>query len=71
MEGESTVIQCAHGDATVYLLATIELDILGKPVLVDAAVSDTLPQSALVGTDVPGLLQVLQGAVLRSPWKKL
>ena len=53
------VIQCAHGDAIAYPLATIELEIQGKPVLVDAAVSDTRPQSSLVGTDVPGLLEML------------
>ena len=28
--------------------------------LVNATVSDTLPQSVLVGTDVPGLLEMLQ-----------
>ena len=28
--------------------------------LVNAAVSDTLPQSVLVGTDVPGMLEMLQ-----------
>ena len=30
--------------------------------LVRAAVSDTLPQSDLVGTDVPGILEMVQGA---------
>ena len=58
--GESTIIQCAHGDAIAYPLAAIELEIQGKSVLVNAAVSDTLPQSVLVGTDVPGLLEMLQ-----------
>ena len=46
LEGESTIIQYAHRDAIAYPLATIQLVIQGKPVLVDAAVSDTLPQSA-------------------------
>ena len=58
--GESTIIQCAHGDAIAYLLAAIELEIQGKSVLVNTAVSDTLPQSVLVRTDVPGLLEMLQ-----------
>ena len=58
--GESTIIQCAHGDAIAYPLAAIELEIQGKSVLVNAAVLDTLPQSVLVGTDVPGLLEMLQ-----------
>ena len=62
LEGESTIIQCAHGDAIAYPLAAIELEIQGKPVLVNAsaAVSDTLQQSTLVGTDLPGLLEMLQ-----------
>ena len=60
LEGELTIIQCAHGDAIAYPLAAIELEIQGKPVLVNAAVSDTLPQSVLVGTDVPGMLEMLQ-----------
>ena len=58
--GESTIIQCAHGDAIAYPLAAIELKIQGKSVFVNAAVSDTFPQSVLVGTDVPGLLEMLQ-----------
>ena len=58
--GESTIIRCAHGDAIAYPLAAIELEIQGKSVLVNSAVSDTLPQSVLVGTDVLGLLEMLQ-----------
>ena len=42
LEGEATIIQCAHGNAIAYLLAAIELGIQGKPVLVNAAISDTL-----------------------------
>ena len=42
LEGESTFIQCAYGDAIAYPLAVIELKIQGKSVLVNAAVSDTL-----------------------------
>ena len=59
LEGES-IIACAHGDAIAYPLAAIELEIQGKPMLINAAVSDTLPQSVLVGTDVPGMLEMLQ-----------
>ena len=62
LEEESTIIQCAHGDAIAYPLAEVQLQIQGKSVLVRAAVSDTLPQLALVGTDVPGMLEMLQGA---------
>ena len=60
LEGELAIIQCAHGDAIAYPLAAIELEIQGKSVLVNAAVSDTLPQSVLVGTDIPGMLEMLQ-----------
>ena len=60
MERESVIIQCAHGNAIACPFAGIELEIQGKPVLVNAAVSDTLTQSVLVGTDVPGLLEMLQ-----------
>ena len=60
LEGESAIIQSAHGDAIAYPLAAIELETQGKPVLVNAAVSDTLPQSVLVGIDIPGLLEMLQ-----------
>lgn len=60
MEGETTIIQCAHGDAIAYPMAEVKLELQGKPVLVRAAVSDTLPQSVLVATDVPGILEMLQ-----------
>ena len=60
LEGESTIIHCAYGDAIAYPLATIELEVQGKLVLVNTAVSDTLPQSVLVGTEIPGLLEMLQ-----------
>ena len=53
-------IQCAHGNAIAYPLAAIELEIQGKLVLVNTVVSDTLPLSVLVLTDVPGLLEMLQ-----------
>ena len=59
LDGESTIIQCAHGDAIAYPLAEVKLEMEGKPVLVKAAVSDTLLQSVLVGTDVPGMLKML------------
>ena len=62
LEGESTIIQCAHGDAIAYPLAEVQLQIPEKSMLVRASVSDTFPQSALVGTDVPGMLEMLQRA---------
>ena len=71
LEQESTIIQCAYGDAIAYPLAAMELEIQGKPVLVNAAVSDTLPQSVLVGTDVPGMLEMLQMRQSTKEGKKL
>ena len=54
LEGESTIIHCAYQDAIAYPLATIKLEVQGKLVLVNSAVSDTLPQSVLIGTEIPG-----------------
>ena len=52
MKGESVTIQCAHGDAVASPLANVELEVEGEAVTVEAAVSETLPQSVLLGTDV-------------------
>ena len=70
LEGESTIIQCAHGDAIAYPLAAMELEIQGKPLLANAAVSDTPPQSVLVGTDVPGMLEMLQMRQSIEEWEE-
>ena len=76
LKGESTIIQCVHEYAFAYLLATIELEIQEKPALVNTGVSDTFPQSVLVGTDIPGLLEMLptkSGTEDKNeePWRKL
>ena len=55
------MIQCAHGDAVAYPLANVELEVQGVTVTVEAAVSETLPQLVLLGTDVPELLSLLKG----------
>ena len=60
MKGESVTIQCAHGDAVAYPLANVELEVEGEAVTVEAAVSETLPQSVLLGTYVPKLLSLLR-----------
>ena len=60
---EQTVqIRCAHEDVTTYPLANIHLEIDGVVVEATAAVSQTLPVSVLLGTDVPQLGQLLQPA---------
>ena len=54
--GEETItVQYAHGDVVTYPLAKVELEVEGRALTVKAAVSDTLPQSVLLGTDVPDL----------------
>ena len=58
---EATVaVQCAHGDVVTYPLARVELEVEGQALTVEAAVSDTLPQSVLLGTDVPDLSELLR-----------
>ena len=59
-QGDAVTVQCAHGDTVVYLLANVELEVHGQAVSVEAAVSETLPQSVLLGTDVPELLNLLR-----------
>ena len=61
LECESMVIQCAHGDAVAYPLANLVLEVQGVTVTVEAAVSNTLPQSVLLGRDVFELLSLLKG----------
>ena len=60
MKDESVTIQYAHGDAVAYPLANVELEVEGEAVTVEAAVSETLPQLVLLGTDVPELLSLLR-----------
>ena len=57
---ETVTVQCAHGDVVTYPLARVELEVEGRSLTVEAAVSDTLPQSVLLGTDVPDLSELLR-----------
>ena len=52
LEGQAVAIQCAHGDVALYPLAEVELEVEGTRVQVQAAISDNLPVSELLGTDV-------------------
>ena len=54
------MVQCAHGDVVTYPLATVDLKVKGRALTVKAAVSDTLPQLVLLGTDVPDLSELLK-----------
>ena len=58
LEREAITIQCAHGDTVLYPLAQVELQVEGKLLMVEATVSDTLPRSVLLGTDVPQLTEL-------------
>ena len=65
-EGEAVAICCAHGDTVLYPLAEVTMEIEGKPIEIEAAVSDTLPMSVLLGTDNPELSELLTGMCRRS-----
>ncbi len=60
LEGEAVTVRCAHGDMVLYPLAEVELELEGRKRTVKAAVSETLPVSVLLGTDVPELGQLLR-----------
>ena len=53
-------MSCAHGDIVVYLLADVTIKVGGTNVQVRAAILDTLPMSALLGTDVVILGRLLK-----------
>ena len=58
--GETVQICGANGDATSYPLAYVHLDVEGVKLQVTADISQALPVSVLLGTDVPELGQLLQ-----------
>ena len=62
-EGSAVAIRCAHGDTVLYLLAEISVKIDGQPINIEAAVSNTLPVSLLLGTDNPELPELLEGRI--------
>ena len=59
-QGETVTVQCAHGDVVTYPLTRVELEVEGRALTVEAAVSDTLPQSVLLGTNVKDLSELLK-----------
>ena len=59
-DGEAVAIRCAHGDTVLYPIARISLEVEGKPIEVEAAVSETLPISVVLGIDTPELTELLQ-----------
>ena len=71
LQGGATAIRCAHGDTVLYPLAQLQVEVEGKAIEVEAAVSETLPMSVLLGTDIPELPQLLQGNLTREPGQEL
>ena len=59
IEGEAATIRCVHGDNVLYPLAEVAIEVEGLDLTVRAAISETLPMSVLLGTDVPQLGQLL------------
>ena len=59
MEGDVVTIKCAHGDTVLYPIANVTLVVDGLQVQVEAAVSETLPVSVLLSTDVAILEELL------------
>ena len=65
LEGEAVTIRCAHGDMVLYPLAKIGMEVNGKHLEMEVAVSDTLPVDVLLGTDAQEL-PVLLGELPRA-----
>ena len=59
LQTEVVAIRCAHGDTVLYPLAQVQVKIDGYCLEVEAAVSDALPTSMLLGTDVPEMVNLL------------
>ena len=67
LEGNSVTGWCAHGDTVLYPLAEVELEVDGRSIRVEAAVSESLPVAVLLGTDVPEFYQLLGGEAPEYP----
>ena len=57
--GKVTTITCAHGDTKLHPLALVEVELDGAHIQVEAALSEELPVSVLLGTDVPELTHLI------------
>ena len=55
LEGKATMVCCARGDTVLYHMAKVHMEVKGKPIEVETAVSDRLPVEVLLGTDVSQL----------------
>ena len=59
LKGRATTVCCALGDTVLYPLARVHMEVEGKPIEVEAALSDRLPVGVLLGTDVSQLPELL------------
>ena len=59
LPGATTSLRCAHGDVVAYPLAAVTVEFDGLELPVRVAVAEKLPVSALLGTDVPELGQLI------------
>ena len=75
---KSVTVQCAHGDVVEYPVATVEIGVQGRRVTVEAAASEKLPHSVLLGTNVlelaswlkkenKALMVVTRSKIMRQP----
>ena len=64
LEGEVVAIRCAHGDTVLYPIAQVDVTVGGQCLEVEAAVSETLPMSVLLGTDVSQLGRLLDNELI-------
>ena len=58
-------MRCAHGDTALYPPAGVEMELEDMKLNVKAAMSESLPVSVLLGTDVAELNELLRSAC---PW---
>ncbi len=58
-DGEAVAIRCAHGDTVLYPLAQVHMEVEGRQIEIEAAVSNTLPMGILLGTDTQELAELL------------
>ena len=63
---QHTTIRCMHRDEVTYPLAVVKVGIGGKEVIMNAAMSDTLPRAALLGWDMPELLSHIRSDSLQT-----
>ena len=57
--GEAVTVRCSHGDVTLYPFADVHVQVDGIEFTIRSTLSQILPVSVLLGTDVPDLGRLL------------